>query len=243
MNSVLSGQITYGTATSVKSGSTFTVTINGKSTTAQALRDLTIAAGDVVALTKFGSQWLAVGRLYTAAPADPGNAATPDPTPVTRSGVNAFPPVETRSYRNSAWRTDNDNVYQGSFGSGNHTGCAFYGNGPRSLAGATVTSARMVVHRHNGGGITAPQTTTMRLVTEKFRPGGAPTLGASTTGPTLGWNGTNTAFTVPTSWAQSMVDGTAGGLGFFVSSGSPYVILSGRSEYRPAFTLTISWTR
>lgn len=241
--SVLSGQITYGTATSVKSGSTFTVSINGKSTTAQALRDLTIAAGDVVALTKFGSQWLAVGRLYTAAPADPGNAAAPDPTPATRSGVSTFAPVETRSYRNSSWRTDNDNVYQGSFGSGNHTGCAFYGNGPRSLAGATVTGARIVAHRHNGGGITAPQTTTMRLVTERFRPGGAPTLGASTTGPTLGWNATNTAFAVPTSWAQSMVDGSAGGLGFFVSGGSPYVILSGRSEYRPAFTITISWTR
>jgi hypothetical protein len=219
------------------------VSINGKSTTAQAVRDLTIASGDVVALTKFGSQWLAIGRLYAAAPADPGNPSTPDPTPATRSGVNAFAPVETRSYRNGAWRTDNDNVYQGAFGSGNHTGCAFYGNGPRSLSGATVTSARMVVHRHNGGGITAPQTTTMRLVTERFRPGGAPTLGSSTTGPRLGWNGTDSSFAVPTSWAQSMVDGTAGALGFFVASGSPYVILSGRSEYRPAFTLTISWTR
>lgn len=242
--SILAAPVTYGTATSAKTGSTFTVVINGKSTTAQALRDLTIAAGDVVALTKFGSQWLAIGRLFTAAPADTGSADAPDPTPPSRSGTNVFPPVETRSFRNSSWRTDNDNVYQGQFGgNGNHTGCAFFGNGPRGLAGATVTSARMVVHRHNGGGITAPQTTTMRLVTEKFRPGGAPTLGASTTGPRLGWNGTNTSFAVPTSWAQSMVDGTAGGLGFFVSGGSPYVILSGRSEYRPAFTLTINWTR
>jgi hypothetical protein len=231
------------TATAAKSGSTVTALVNGISTTVQVARDLTVASGDVIAIQRIGAQWFALGRAYTAAPADPGNDAGPDPAPVIRSGSSAFGPVETRSYRGS-WRTDNDHVYQGQYGGqGNHTGCAFYGNGPRSLAGATVTSARVVVHRRSAGGITAPQTSTMWLVTQKTRPGGAPTLTSSTTGPTLGWGATNSGFAVPVSWAQAMVNGTAGGLGFFVSGGSPYMIFSGRSEFGPAFTLTINWSR
>lgn len=243
MNTLLTGQLTLATATAAKSGSTVTASVNGITVTMQVARDLTVASGDVLLVSKFGGQWFAVQRLYAAAPADNGSDAGVNPKPVTTSGSTPFAPVETRSYRNGAWRTDNDNVYQGSFGSGNHTGCAFYGSGPRSLAGATVTAARIVVRRHNGGGITAPQATTMRLVTERTRPAGAPTLGSSTSGPTLGWGQTNISFAVPTSWAQSMVDGTAGGLGFFDSDGSPYVIFDGRGSYGPSFTLTIAWTR
>lgn len=226
-----------------KAGSTVTASVNGIPTVVQVARDLTVAAGDVLVVQRVGSQWFALGRGYAAAPAEVGSSPAPDPKPPSRSGRTAFAPVETRSYRNGSWRTDNDHVYQGQYGGqGNHTGCAFFGNGPRSLAGATVTGAAVAVRRRSQGGITAPQTTTMRLVTQKTRPAGAPTLGASTTGPRLGWGGV-TSFAVPASWAQSMVDGTAGGLGFFVSGGSPYVILSGRSEYGPAFTLTINWSR
>jgi hypothetical protein len=230
------------TATAAKTGSTTTAYVNQVLTTIQVARDLTVAAGDVLAVQRIGGLWFALGRAFAAAPADPGNPAGPTPAPAIQSGVTAFAPVETRSYRGS-WRTDNDYVYQGQYGGqGNHTGCAFYGNGPRSLAGATVTSARVQIHRRNSGGITAPQGTTMRLVTQKTRPGGAPTLGASTAGPSLGWGGT-TSFAVPAAWAQSIVDGTAGALGFFVAGGSPYVIFSGRSDYGPAFTLSIAWQR
>jgi hypothetical protein len=231
------------TATAAKSGSTVTALVNGVSTTVQVARDLTVASGDVIAVQRIGAQWFALGRAYPAAPADPGNPAGPTPVPAIQSGTTAFTPVETRSYRGS-WRTDNDHVYQGQYGGqGNHTGCAFYGNGPRSLAGVTVTGARIVVHRRSAGGITAPQSTTMWLITEKTRPGGAPTRTSSTAGPRLGWGQTASGFAVPTSWAQAMVNGTAGGLGFFDASGSPYVIFSGRSEYGPAFTLTINWSR
>ena len=230
-------------AASAKAGSTVTASVNGIPTTVEVARDLTVAAGDVLVVQRVGSQWFALGRGYAAAPADVGVSPAPNPKPPSTSGRTAFAPVETRSYRNGGWRSDNDYVYQGQYGGqGNHTGCAFYGNGPRSLAGATVTAAQINVHRRSSGGITAPQTTTMRLVTQRTRPAGAPTLGASTAGPRLGWGGTTT-FAVPTSWAQAMVDGTAGALGFFVSSGSPYVIFSGRSDYGPAFTLTINWSR
>lgn len=232
-----------GTAQGAKSGSTVSVSVNGTVTTVQCARDLTVAAGDPLMISRYGSLWVAVGRMYASAPTTPLNEETPDPNQPTTSGTLVVGPVETRSYRNGAWRTDNSQVYQGQYGGGgNHTGVAFYGSAPRSLAGATVTGARINVRRQSGG-FFAAQATTMRLVTQATRPAGAPTLGASTGGPSLAVNGESIGFAVPTAWAQSMVDGTAGGLGFFVAGGTPYVVFSGTGAWSPAFTMTIDWTR
>jgi hypothetical protein len=231
-------------ATAAKSGDTVTAWINGAVVTIKVARDLTVAANDILLVDRTGMYWVAVQRLGTAAVTPPpGQGQAPDPKPPVVTGSTPFGPVETRSYRNGGWRTDNDAVYQGQYGGGgNHTGCAFYGAGPRSLAGATVLGAWIQVRRKSGGGITAAQPTTLRLVTQTTRPGGAPTLGASTGGPSLAWGGVS-SFGIPASWAQAMVDGTAGGLAYFVSGGSPYVIFDGRGSYGPAFTLTISWSR
>lgn len=235
----------FATANGAKVGSVVTCVIDGVTTDVQCARDLTVAAGDVLALLLFGSQWIAVARVYASAPASTSdtNTAPPAPKPTTVTGRLVVPAVETRSYRSGAWRTDNDDVYQGAYGgNGNHTGVAFYGTKPMSLAGATVLAASIKVRRKSSGGITAAQSTTMRLVTQNKKPAGAPTLGSSTSGPRLKW-GASVTFTIPTSWAQSMVDGTAGGLGFFDSSGSPYVIFDGRGAYSSAFTMTIDWSR
>lgn len=231
------------TATTVKTNGICSAIVNDVVTEIQVARDLTVAVGDVLILQRIGSQWFAIGRAYTAAPLPTDNETAPPPKPVTTSGTLVVAPVETRSYRSGGWRTDNTNVYQGAYGSGgNHTGAVFYGRKPRSLSGATVTSARIRVRRSSGGGIIAPQSTTMRLVTQSTRPGGAPTLTSSTAGPSLA-RGASTTFAVPDAWAQAMVDGTAGGIGFFDAEGSPYVIFDGRGSWSPAFTLTINWTR
>lgn len=222
-----------------------TVTIGGTATDVLAARGTTYAAGDRVAVLRIGAVWVAVCLLGTAAPAPPvdPNPTPPPPKPVTVTGSKTFTPVETRSRQGTKWRTDNDDVYQGAYGgNGNHAGCAFYGSGPRSLAGATVTSASINVRRKNAGGITAAQTTTLRLMTDKTRPSGGPTLGASTTGPSLKW-GAAASFTIPTSWAQAMVNGTAGGLCIFDAGGSPYVILDGHAAYSSSFALTIRYSR
>jgi hypothetical protein len=233
-----------GIAKGTKSSGLLTVTVDGTDIIMQAARDVTFADGDPVAFLKAGGVWVAVCRYGTAAPASqPTNQPPPPSKPTTVTGQKTFTPVETRSRQGSKWRTDNDDVYQGQYGgNGNHTGCAFYGNGPRSLAGATVTSASVKLRRRSSGGITAAQDTTFRLVTQKTRPSGAPTLTSSTDGPNLKW-GQSTTFTVPTAWAQSMVDGDAGGLAIFESDGAPYVILDGRSHYASSFQLTIRWSR
>lgn len=235
-----------GTTTAAKSGSTVLVSVAGTVTLCQAPRDLALGAGDPVAVLKQDSVWYVVQRYETAAPAADTDELSPppDPKPTTVTGTLVVSPVETRSYRNSKWRTDNDDVYQGEYGGqGNHTGAVFYGSKPLSLDGATVTDAYIKVRRPDKGGANAAQATTMRLVSQRTRPGGAPTLGSTTSGPSLRRGQTTSAFDIPVSWAQAMVDGTAGGLAFYESGGSPYVIFSGRGDWSSAFALTIKWRR
>lgn len=232
------------TATGAKVGSLVPVVINGAAVSVQCARDLTPAAGDVLTLTRFGGLWIATGRVYAAATSleNPGTVP-PDPNTTPTAGFITVRPVETRSYRSTGWRTDTTQTIQGEYaGNGNHTGCAFYGSAPRSLAGATVTSASIAVRR-GGGGAFAASATTLWLVTQSTRPAGAPTRTSSTTGPALKVEAQDTAFAVPTSWAQAMVDGTAGGLAIYNAAATPYVRLEGLADWGPAWTLTINWSR
>lgn len=229
------------TATAAKAGSTVAALVNGQSTTVQVARDLAVASGDVIIVEKIGSQWFALGRAYASAPTAPVNQSPPASQPGSVAGTNVFAPVETRTYE-SSWRTDNTHVYQGSYGgSGNRTGCVFYGAAPRSLAGATVLSAAFQVRRQSGGAYAA-QASTMYLMTQATKPAGAPTLGPNTAGPTLAV-GAQGGFLVPTSWVQAMVDGTSGGLAFFTAAASPYIVFSGIGDWAPAFSLTVNWQR
>jgi hypothetical protein len=234
--------------------------IQGVTTTVRIISGVSVASGDSVLLMKYNQSWFVVGKVVAAPTVPPTAAVTPPnnppansppppPKPPVRSGSLVVAPVQTATYRDGKWRTDVDggtsggDVLQGVYGSyGNNTGCAFYGSKPRTLAGATVTRATIRVHRLRAGSFGA-QTSTLRLVTQSSRPSGAPTLGASTSGPRLAVDGTDNSFDIPTSWAQAMVDGTSGGLAIFVSSGSPYMRFSGRASWSAAWTMTIYWTR
>ena len=237
-----------GTARSTVSSGTASVSVGGETVTVNVARNLTLAAGDPVLLGRVNGYWVVTGLLGTATPAAsaaPDIERPPPSKPAVRTGTLVVTPVETRSYRTgqfAGWRTDTTDVYQGAYGGyGNHTGCAFYGTKPRSLAGKTVTSATVRVRRDRGGDFPR-QTATLRLVTQATRPAGVPTLGSSTTGPRLAINSTDDSFEIPDSWAQAMVDGTAGGLAVFVSDGSPYMRFAGRGAWSPAWQLTIRWT-
>lgn len=234
-----------GLALAAAAGGTVAVSVGGEQVTALAARGLTIAANDPVLIVRAGGQYVVTALIGTTAPVPPDIESPPPPKPASVSGTLVVAPVETRSYRpNYGWRTDTSDVYQGEYGSnGNHTGVAFYGAKPRSLDGATVTSATVRVQRANSGGTIAAQTSTLRLVTQATRPGGAPTLTSSTTGPRLARGKTDDSFDVPTAWAQEIVDGTAGGLAVYDASGSPYLIFDGKGSWGPAWTLTIRWTR
>lgn len=236
----------FGIATADKSGTTVTVNISGVVSTIEVARDLTVVTGDALLIETFNrDRYIAVARIGSAATTpDPSPPTPPPPSrPTVTTGSKVIFPAQTISRQGTRWRTDNDYVYQGEYGgNGNHIGCAFYGNYFASLSGSTVTKATVKMHRRSSGGITAAQDTTLRLVTEKTKPSGAPTLGSSTDGPNLKWGG-YTTFTLPTSWGQALVNGTAGGLALYESDGSPYVIMSGKSDYSASFSVTINWTR
>jgi hypothetical protein len=232
------------TAKTAATSAACTAVVNSVTITVQVARDLTVAVGDVLIVIRVGSQWFAIGRAYAAAPLNPNNDEAPNPGAGNVSGTLVVPAVSTGTYRSSKWRTDaGSQVIQGDWsGSGNNTGAVFYGTKARSLSGATVTSASAQIRRISGGWNYAVPTT-LRLVTEATRPAGAPTLTSTTTGPSLAV-GTTTTFTVPTAWAQAMVDGTAGGLGFLSTADSDhYAKFAGTNEWAAAFTLSINWRR
>lgn len=237
------GSLTGVAASTVSSG-VASVTVGGITVSAYVVRGVTLAVGDPVLIVRQGSVWWVLGALFTAAPTVGEEAdATPPPKPAVTTGSLVCAPVETRSYRDGRWRTDTDDVLQGVYGGyGNNTGCVFYGNTPRSLSGATVTAARLRVKRLRGG-VFASQTSTLRLMTERVRPSGAPSLTSSTSGPALAVDSSTSSFAVPASWAQELVDGTSGGLAVYIGGGSPYMRFAGRGSWSPAFTLTIDWTR
>lgn len=232
--------VSTATATAAKTGSSLPVTVHGFARTVQCARDLAPAAGDVVLIVQQGAQWVAVARLFTAAPAAVvGNAAVPDPDPAVIAGTTVFAPSDMGTHRAAGWRAD-ASVRQGQQGTaGLNTGAVFYGGAPAALSGATVTAATLAVRRQGGAGTGS----TLWQVTETDRPSGAPTLGASTAGPALSEIGQEEEFALPASWGQAIVDGTAGGLAFYDADGSPYVAFDGRDTWPPAFTLTLEWTR
>lgn len=242
----VTGQCTVGTvASTIAADKTVLVTMGGINVTCRANRDITAAIGDRVLVLHDGQTRWVLMRVFAGAPvqADEDKDPVPPPKPTLVKGSTTFSPVETRSYRTTyGWRNDNSDIYQGAYGGyGNHTGCAFYGKGPASLKGSTVLSATIKARRLSAGDYAA-RTTTLRLVTQKTRPGGAPTLTSSATGPRLAVGGSGT-FSVPAGWAQAIVDGTSGGLAIYDSSGSPYVRLAGKGSYSAAFSLTIKWQR
>jgi hypothetical protein len=250
-----------GVAQSASSGGACVASVAGLTVAVRVPTALTIAFGDKILILRRGSVYYAISIVQAApsviptpsVPVDPlpdtGDSAPPT-KPTVRTGTLVCTPVATSTYRDGSWRSDGAPVnsfdtYQGRYSGssfGRMSGCAFYGSKPRSIAGATVTKATLKAKRLSGGDFAA-RTATLRLVTQSTRPSGAPTLNESTSGPSLAVNATSSAFVIPDSWAQAMVDGTRGGLAISISSDSPYIHLAGRGSWSAAWTLTIYWRR
>ncbi|RPE44171.1 hypothetical protein EDD90_7401 [Streptomyces sp. Ag109_O5-1] len=250
-----------GIAQTAVSGNACLVKVGGITVTARAATGLTIAAGNVLLLARLASTYYVINVVpaaptttpATPAPADSTPVDTgdtpPAPKPVVRTGTLTCVPTATACYRDGSWRSDGDptnsfDLYQGRYGGssyGRNTGVAFYGSKPHTLSGATCTRATVQIKRLSAGDYAA-RSATLRLVSQTSRPGGAPTLNETTSGPSLTIGATST-FTLPTSWGQALIDGTRGGIGISVSSDDPYIHLAGRGSWSAAFTVTISWRR
>lgn len=236
-----------GVCTTTSSGGLVMAKVGSQIVTAQCPRDLTVAVGDQVSILAIGSAYWILQRYFTtsAGNTDPTNSPEPDPAPTAQTGTTTFLPTATRSWRDTfgGWRTDNDSIYQGEYGgAGNHIGCAFYGSQVKTLAGATVQAAYIKARRMSGGNFAAAATT-LGHITESSKPSGMPTFGGSFTGPNLAVGATNTKVAIDVSLAQTLVDGTYGGLGIHIAGSTPYIRLAGLSDYAGSFALTIVWRR
>ena len=253
--------VVKGIAQTAVSGGACLVTVGGITVTARVATTLTITVGNILLLARLGSTYYVINVVPAAptstptppAPSDSTPTDTgdkpPTPKPTTTTGTLTCVPVATACYRDGSWRSDGDPVnsfdlYQGRYGGssyGRNTGVAFYGSKPGTLSGATCTKATVKIKRLSAGDF-AGRSATLRLVSQKTRPGGAPTLNESTSGPSL-TIGDSSTFTLPASWGQALIDGTRGGIGINVGSDDPYIHLAGRGAWSAAFTLTLSWRR
>ncbi|MER6534676.1 hypothetical protein ABT215_12875 [Streptomyces sp900105755] len=253
--------VVRGIAQSAVSGNACLVKVGGITVTARVATTLTIAVGNILLLARLASTYYVINVVPAAptltpstppptdtTPVDTGDTP-PAPKPPVRTGTLTCVPTATACYRDGSWRSDGDptnsfDLYQGRYGGssyGRNTGCAFYGSKPHTLSGATCTKITVKIKRLSAGDYGA-RSATLRLVSQTSRPGGAPTLNESTSGPSL-TIGSSTTFTLPTSWGQALIDGTRGGIGINVSSDDPYIHLAGRGSWSAAFTIAISWRR
>jgi hypothetical protein len=253
--------VVRGVAQTAPSSGACLVKVYGITVTARVATGLTVAAGNIVLAARLGSTYYVISVIPAAPTSTPTPPAQPDnqqpdtgdqaptPKPTVTTGTLTCVPVATACYRDGSWRSDGDptnsfDLFQGRYGGssfGRNTGVAFYGSKPHTLNGATCTKATVKIKRLSAGDFAA-RSATLRLVTQTTRPGGAPTLNESTSGPSLKIND-STTFTLPTSWGQALIDGTRGGIGISISSDDPYIHLAGRGSWSAAFTLSISWRR
>jgi hypothetical protein len=250
-----------GTALTAAASNCCLVTVGGITVTARVAVGLTVAAGNIVLMARLGSLYYVVIVVPVAPTSTPATPPPPDappvdtgdkpptPRPSTTTGTLTCVPVATACYRNSSWRSDGNpansfDLYQGRYSGssyGRNTGAAFYGSKPHTLSGATCTKVTVKIKRLSAGDFAA-RSATLRLVSQTSRPGGAPTLNETTSGPSLAIN-TSTTFTLPTSWGQALIDGTRGGIAIAISSDDPYIRFAGRNSWSAAMTLTLSWRR
>lgn len=210
----------------------------------------TPTVGDTVRVTWLGSEPLVIGkRGVTGSPGtvpDSGGPSTPAPPPSTTTGTTTFTAVSSGTYRTgSGWMSDaitGGRVQQGDYGYGANAGVWFLGGKIHSsLAGVTVTGARVWIGRPAGTGASyGAQAVHMCWGSDDRQPAGAPGLNSS-----YSWDLTLSAgesgwYPVPASIGQRLVD-SGGSLG--VLPLNPYTLLYGAPNNGSAGAVQIDWRK
>jgi hypothetical protein len=205
----------------------------------------TYAANDVVAVLRDGrsSGWV-LGKVGTFTP-----PTDPDPTPVkvepvARLRVVTIKPIYTNTYR-SGWRSSStgDELVQGDYGGyGLNTGAAFYGNALVALRADTSRPYTIdVTYKRTSGGDYSAQSPSFYTLTQRTKPGGAPTKDDGPSTGTAVAVGKVAKWRLPSTMALHLLNGTDGGLGIWRSGSTPYLKLAGRSDYAAAMTLRVAY--
>lgn len=196
-------------------------------------------SGDVVILERTNGRLVAIG-ISGGAPVvvppvpEPDDPDTNPPPPKPTTSTVSLKPKATGTARGGSVRPDTGDLYQGDWtGRGVNSGMAVYG--AKQLNG-TVISCTVRIKRLDAG-VYAAQAPTLRLMTQASLVGN-PTWQDSKVGPAMKVGETRTV-TLPDSWGQKLVNGTAGGIGIDVSGSSPYIRLAGKAAGFMTVTLKI----
>lgn len=238
----------HGTVTAT-GASTLTVSVPGHGSVSLPYVSSAYASptvGDVVGILWHSTsrRGVIIGELSTTPTSPTHETPTPNPPPAPpQTGTTTFPARSVGTYRSGKWRTDaNGDVIQGTAPGfpGANEGAWFYHGAPRStLAGATVTGARIYLGRTSGG-VYAAQACHLQRVTNNSRPSGALTFSGAVDDVSLavgqsGW------FTISTAIAQALVT-SGGSIGIRAPSG-PYMRMYGLSKSGSAGALRLTWKR
>ena len=215
-------------------------------------RALTPAVGDIVVLDRTRSgMWAATGLLFPSVPAAPAAIppgerppAPPPPKKTTVTKTTAYSATYSGTYRpQGGWRTDNDEVRQGSYaGDGPNQGLWTYGSAvTKALLGSTAVSGTLTVKRISGG-VYAAQPISFYETAAGSKPGGAPSwVGGAFTTVNLKV-GQQANITLPTAVIGRLISGATKGIGISTGS-SPYAVLAGRKTLSVSGRLIITSTR
>lgn len=229
-----------GSVTAVPGGSsTITVATSEGNVAARFVASYTPVVGDLVIIDWQSALPTVTGKVgATAAPAPPPRPPITPPTgPV--SGTRTFAAIDSATARaGGGWNSPSgQNLTQGSWGGVAYAGAWFYGTAPSSLAGRTITGARLLVGaRRRIGTYNATILLNLYAHNSTARPGGDVNR---VTGPftiQLAPNDPGGWVNIPIAFAQQVVAG--GGIGIF---GNPYAGVQGRGENPASGTLAIDW--
>lgn len=229
-----------GVVSAVPAGSpTITVTTAEGPVVARFIGSYTPTLGDNVVLSWEASQatvqgtvgFIPSGEVVPNAPAPPPGGAS--------AGTQVFPAIDSGTFEVGArWNaTFGQDVVQGSYGGRTSTGAWFYGTAPSSLAGRSISGARIyLAPRRRMGNYNAAATIHIYAHNSPSRPEGEPSrvTGAHDVPLPPGFSGD--WIPIPPAFAALVVAG--GGIAI---AGNPYAGILGRGNNPQSGALEITW--
>lgn len=204
----------------------------------RALLGTTYAVDDVVMVARDGTGSFVVGKMGSAAP--PPVVENPPAVKLVKRTATILPTF-TDTYRSGRWLGTGE-ISQGDWGSyGWKQGAAYYGRQLAALdADLTKSRSATLYYYRQSGGVFGAQAPTVWTLSGNRKPSGGPSRLTSAVADSVAVNRAE-SWKLPTGMLDELLDGTAGGLGIYVASSSPYIVLSGRQDYAKAFALAVTY--
>ena len=195
------------------------------------------------------------GVLSATVGGAPGTDVPMDPTPAElpaaiQTGTSTAAATASATARSGSWRTDGTTppryAMQGHWTSGStadNSGFWFYGRA-LVVAGATASSGGTIrLTRDSATGMSTAANIYLTLHGAHDKPGAPPAL---ISGPVLVGtlrHGQTDTFGLPSGWAQSLLSGTAGGVGLSYAGTTHYAALAGPAVDPSAAFISLPYTR